>query len=112
MSSTPVRRDQFKIRSASGRPAQGKQDPGQLGNVLPNGEDYRLHEMQAMMELLWAEYVDANPRLFRAVVSPMRYFCGEAQQSTNSPYRRSARLHGKPDPVPTGPQGGMARPSG
>jgi len=23
-----------------------------------------LHEMQAMMELLWAEYVDANPRLF------------------------------------------------
>ena len=23
-----------------------------------------LHEMQAMMELLWAEYVDANPRHF------------------------------------------------
>jgi hypothetical protein len=28
------------------------------------GEDYRPHEVQAMMELLWAEYVDANPRLF------------------------------------------------
>ena len=67
MSSTPVRRDQFKIRSASGRPAQGKQDPGQLGNVLPNGEDYRLHEMQAMMELLWAEYVDANPLFSRCM---------------------------------------------
>jgi hypothetical protein len=37
---------------------------GQLGNVLPNGEDYRPHEVQTMMEQLWAEYVDANPRLF------------------------------------------------
>ena len=37
---------------------------GQLGNVLPNGEDYRPHEVQMMMEQLWAEYVDANPRLF------------------------------------------------
>jgi hypothetical protein len=36
----------------------------QLGNVLPNGEDYLLHEVQAMMEQLWAEYVAANPRLF------------------------------------------------
>jgi hypothetical protein len=38
-------------------------NPSQLGNVLPNGEDYRPHE-GAMMEQLWAEYVDANPRLF------------------------------------------------
>jgi hypothetical protein len=37
---------------------------GQLGNVLTNGEDYRPHEVQTMMEHLWAEYVDANPRLF------------------------------------------------
>jgi hypothetical protein len=29
-----------------------------------NGEDYRPHEVQAMMELLWADYVEANPRLF------------------------------------------------
>jgi hypothetical protein len=37
---------------------------GQLGNVLPNGEDYRPLEVQTVMERLWAEYVDANPRLF------------------------------------------------
>jgi hypothetical protein len=37
---------------------------GQLGNVLTNGEDYRPHEVQTMMEQLWEEYVDANPRLF------------------------------------------------
>ena len=36
----------------------------QLGNVLVNGKDYRPHEVQTMMEQLWAEYVDANPRLF------------------------------------------------
>jgi len=36
----------------------------QLGIVLPNGEDYQPHEVAAMMELLWADYVDANPRLF------------------------------------------------
>ena len=37
---------------------------GQLGNVLANGEDYLPHEVQAMMEQLWADYVAANPRLF------------------------------------------------
>jgi hypothetical protein len=36
----------------------------QLGNLPANGEDYRPDELQAMMERLWAEYVDANPRLF------------------------------------------------
>ena len=36
----------------------------QLGEVLPNGDDYRPHDVQAMMELLWADYVAANPRLF------------------------------------------------
>jgi hypothetical protein len=36
----------------------------QLGNMLPNGEDYRPQEVTAMMELLWANYVDTNPRLF------------------------------------------------
>jgi hypothetical protein len=39
-------------------------NPSQLGNVLLNGEDYPPHEVEAMMELLWANYVDANPRLF------------------------------------------------
>jgi hypothetical protein len=36
----------------------------QVGNLLPNGDDYRPHEVQIMMEQLRAEYVNANPRLF------------------------------------------------
>jgi hypothetical protein len=32
--------------------------------VLPNGEDYRPHEVQMVMEQSRAEYVDANPGLF------------------------------------------------
>jgi hypothetical protein len=76
--STPVRRDQFEISPKGithtptgakysphpGAPHSGSMNPSQLGNVLPNGEDYRPHDVEAMMEQLWAEYVDANPRLF------------------------------------------------
>jgi len=76
--STPVRRDQFEISPKGithtptgakytphpGAPHSGTLNPSQLGNVLANGEDYRPHEVQTMMEWLWAEYVDANPRLF------------------------------------------------
>jgi hypothetical protein len=76
--STPVRRDQFKLAPKGivhlptgaayiphpGAPYVGTMNPNQLGNVLPNGEDYRPHEVKAMMEQLWAEYVAANPRLF------------------------------------------------
>jgi hypothetical protein len=75
--STPVRRDQFEISPKSithkptgatytphpGAPHFGTMNLSQLGKVLPNGEDYRPHEVKAMMELLWADYVDANPRL-------------------------------------------------
>ena len=78
MSSTPVQRDQFEISRKGithkptgatyaahpGAPHSGTMTPSQLGNVLPNGEDYRPHEVQAMMEPLWADYVGANPRLF------------------------------------------------
>jgi hypothetical protein len=39
-------------------------DLSQLENALPNGEDYRPHEVTVMMERLWADYVDANPRFF------------------------------------------------
>jgi hypothetical protein len=74
----PVRRDQFEISPKGithlptgavysphpGAPHSGRMNPGQLGAVLPNGEDYRPHEVQAMIELLWADYVAANPRLF------------------------------------------------
>jgi hypothetical protein len=76
--STPVQREQFKLSPKgithtptgatytphSGAPHAGSMNLSQLGNVLPSGEDYRPHEVQTMMEQLWAEYVDANPRLF------------------------------------------------
>jgi hypothetical protein len=76
--STPVQRDQFTIAPKSivhlptgatytphpGAPYAGTINPSQLGNALPNGEYYRAHEVKAMMEQLWAEYVAANPRLF------------------------------------------------
>jgi hypothetical protein len=78
MSSTQVQRDQFEVSPKGithkptgatytphpGAPYAGNMNLRQLGNVLPNGEDYRPHEVQTMMEQLWAEYVDANPRLF------------------------------------------------
>jgi len=78
MASTPVQRDQFKIWSKGithkptgatytphpGAPHSGIMNLNQLGTLLPNGEDYRPHEVQLMMEELWAEYVNANPRLF------------------------------------------------
>ena len=74
---TPVRQDQFKVSPKGithtptgttyiphpGAPHSGTMNLGQLGNV-PNDEGYRPHEVQAMMELLWADYVAANPRLF------------------------------------------------
>jgi hypothetical protein len=49
-----------------GEPGWGQLDPGQLGNVLPNGDDYEPQEMDAMMQQLWAEYVAAHPDLFKA----------------------------------------------
>src|ERR1700738_1389372 len=48
-----------------GEPGWGHLDPGQLGNVLPNGDDYEPHEVDAMMQQLWVEYVAANPNLFK-----------------------------------------------
>ena len=75
---TPVSRDQFAISPKgiihrpteatytphAGAPHFGSTNLSQLGNVLPNGEDYPPHEVLTMMERLWAEYVDANPRHF------------------------------------------------
>jgi hypothetical protein len=76
--SSPVRRDQFEISPKGiahkptgatytphpGAPHSGTINISQLQNVPPNVEDYRAHDVKAMMELLWADYVDANPRLF------------------------------------------------
>ena len=78
MVSTPVQRDQFTISVRSithkptgmtytphpGAPYSGIMNLNQLGNLPPNDDDYRPHEVQMMMEQLWAEYVNANPRLF------------------------------------------------
>jgi hypothetical protein len=78
MSSTPAQRDQFEVSPKgithkptgatytphAGAPYSGNMNLGQLGSVLPNGEDYRPHEVQMLMEQLWGEYVEANPRLF------------------------------------------------
>ena len=62
MSSTPVQRDQFEVSLKGitnkptgatyiphpGAPYSGNMNLGQLGNVLPNGKDYRPHEVQMM----------------------------------------------------------------
>jgi len=70
--SAPVRRDQFEISPKGithkptgasfipdpGEPGWGHLDPGQLGNVLPNGDDYEPHEVDAMMKQLWIEFVE------------------------------------------------------
>ena len=76
--STPVRRDQFKISPSGithtptgaayaphlGAPHSGNMNLGPAWKRTRDGEDYRPHEVQAMMEQLWADYVAANPRLF------------------------------------------------
>jgi hypothetical protein len=34
------------------------------GRGLSNGEDHRPDEVQRVMQILWARFVDANPKLF------------------------------------------------
>jgi len=74
----PVQRDQFELSRKGvahkptgatytphpGAPHSGTINLSRLENGLPSGEEYRPHEVTAMMELLWTDYVDANPRLF------------------------------------------------
>jgi hypothetical protein len=73
-----VQRDQFEISPSgithtptgakytphSGAPYSGTLTLSQLGSVLANGDDYWPRDVQTMMEQLWVEYVEANPRLF------------------------------------------------
>jgi hypothetical protein len=40
-----------------GQPFSGNLNKGQLGNVLPSGEDYRPDDVEQMARRLWAEYV-------------------------------------------------------
>lgn len=68
--STRVTPDQFEITDKGithkptgctftphpGQPLSGNMRLGQLGNKLPSGEDYRPHEVKAMMNELWAEH--------------------------------------------------------
>jgi hypothetical protein len=75
---TPVTRDQFVVTREGithvptgatftphpGSPLSGNLYLGQLGNRLPNGDDHRPDEVQAMMPRLWAEHVEANPTAF------------------------------------------------
>jgi hypothetical protein len=78
MMSTQVTKDQFEISlegithkptGASfepypGKPDSGNWNDGRLGNVLPNGEDYRPSEVKPMQKL-WAKYVSKNSKLFK-----------------------------------------------
>jgi hypothetical protein len=77
--STLIRRDQFEItpEGITHKPTDAGLTPypgdskfgilrlGQLGNGSPNGHDYSSDEVQRIMRELWAEYVLANPQLFR-----------------------------------------------
>lgn len=72
---TPVTRDQFVVAPEGithvptgasftlhpGSPLSGNLRLGQLGNRLTNGDDHRPDEVRAMMQRLWAEYVESNP---------------------------------------------------
>ena len=40
-----------------GLPGSGNLNKGQLGNVLPSGEDYRPDDVEEMARRLWVEYV-------------------------------------------------------
>jgi hypothetical protein len=78
MSPTLVQREQFQVSPKGiihtptgatyvphpGAPHCGITRLGQLGNLLPSGEDYCPHEVQTIMEQLWGDYVAANSRFF------------------------------------------------
>jgi hypothetical protein len=79
MASTLVRRDQFNITPQgiihkptdaaftphAGDPYSGTVRLGQLGNQLTSGEQYSPEDVQRMIKELWAEYIAANPELFK-----------------------------------------------
>ncbi len=72
--STKVTRDQFAVSRAGithipkgatyephpNNPFSGNLRLRNLGNKLPNGDDHRPNEVQAMMQQIWAEYVAEN----------------------------------------------------
>jgi hypothetical protein len=79
MANILVRRDQFNITPQginhkptdaaftpyAGNPYSGTMRLGQLGSRVPSG-GYNPQDVKRMMQELWAEYVVANPELFKA----------------------------------------------
>jgi hypothetical protein len=53
----------YKFKPYPGNPYSGSLHKGMLGSVLPNGEDYRPHEVEQMSRRLWNEYVEQNENL-------------------------------------------------
>jgi hypothetical protein len=45
-----------------GDPTSGHVDKAMLGNKLPNGEDYRPHEVEEMARRLWLEHCKKMPK--------------------------------------------------
>jgi hypothetical protein len=74
-----VRRDQFNISPQGivhkptdaaftpypGDPVSGTTHLGTLLNQKPSGSDYSADDVQRIMRELWAEYVAANPKMFK-----------------------------------------------
>ena len=46
-----------------GNPTSGVVNKGQLGDVLPSGEDYRPHEVEEMARQLWHAYCKEHGKL-------------------------------------------------
>jgi hypothetical protein len=79
MQSSLVRRDQFNISPQGivhkptdaaftpqlGDPRKGTVRLGSLSNKHPNGNGYRPVDVLRLMRELWAEYVAANPGMFK-----------------------------------------------
>ena len=79
MESNLVRRDEFNISPQGivhkptdaaftprpGNPLSGTTRLGSLANEPPNGNGYRPEDVLRIMREMWAEYVAANPRMFK-----------------------------------------------
>lgn len=74
MSFTPVTEDQFEVSDQGikhvptgceftcypGNPFSGVRREGYRGSMLPDGRDFDIHELDEMMQRIWADYVQAH----------------------------------------------------